>query len=181
MKKKQNKHPLGVSALQIILALSLMSMSAVLLASGFRSAPARGGSRSVLVVNPAAHRGVQRGQDAGTVGLLGGDRHPHRSPCPLHVFAVLLGQVFAVFVEYREAHDVETHLDVADLLHLENPARRNPAPRAQRVEPEIGHRLFGHCRFLSSKVTDGQHIAQHNRNRRAPVPQPRYPAHSSTP
>src|ERR1043166_452163 len=52
MKKKQNKHPLGVSVLQIILALSLMSMSAVLLASGFRSAPARGGSRSV-VVNPA--------------------------------------------------------------------------------------------------------------------------------
>src|SRR5713101_8845330 len=52
MKKKQNKHPLGVSALQIILALSLMSMSAVLLASGFRSAPVRGGSRSVFV-NPA--------------------------------------------------------------------------------------------------------------------------------
>src|SRR5439155_9460100 len=52
MKKKQNKHPLGVSALQIILALSLMSMSAVLLGSGFRSAAARGGSRSVFV-NPA--------------------------------------------------------------------------------------------------------------------------------
>src|SRR5206468_5049324 len=54
MKKKQNKHPLGVSVLQIILALSLMSMSAVLLASGFRSAPSRGGSSSVVAVNPAA-------------------------------------------------------------------------------------------------------------------------------
>ncbi len=59
MKKKLNKHPLGVSALQIILALSLMSMSAVLLASGFRSAPARGGSRSVVVVNPAPADGQQ--------------------------------------------------------------------------------------------------------------------------
>src|SRR5260370_6499638 len=54
MKKRPNKHSLGVSALQIVLALSLISMSAVLLASGFRSAPSRGGSRSVLVVNPAA-------------------------------------------------------------------------------------------------------------------------------
>src|SRR5262249_37456491 len=52
MKKKQNKHSLGVSALQIILALSLMSISAVLLASGFRSVPAGGGSS--VVVNPAA-------------------------------------------------------------------------------------------------------------------------------
>ena len=52
MKKRQNKYSLGVSAFQIILALSLMSVSAVLLASGFRSAPSRGGSRNV-VVNPA--------------------------------------------------------------------------------------------------------------------------------
>ena len=49
MKKRQNKHSLGVSALQIILALSLMSISAVLLASGFRSTPSRGGSGSVVV------------------------------------------------------------------------------------------------------------------------------------
>jgi len=51
MKKKQNK-PLGVSAVQIVVALSLISMSAVLLASGFRSAPSRGVSRSVGVLNP---------------------------------------------------------------------------------------------------------------------------------
>jgi hypothetical protein len=57
MKKKQNKHPLGVSALQIILALSLISMSAVLLASGFRSASSGGGSG--VVVNPAALGGGQ--------------------------------------------------------------------------------------------------------------------------
>src|SRR5262249_50038773 len=61
MKKKQNKHPLGVSALQIILALSLMSMSAVLLASGFRSAPSRGGSTGVVAVNPAAAGAEQSG------------------------------------------------------------------------------------------------------------------------
>src|SRR5437867_4122107 len=53
MKKKQTKNYLGISALQIVVALSLMSMSAVLLASGFRSASSRGGSRSVVVVNPA--------------------------------------------------------------------------------------------------------------------------------
>ena len=58
----------------------------------------------------------------GAVGLLGGDRHPHRSTGPLHIFAVVLGQVFAVFVEYRQAHDVEVHVDVADLLDLEDPA-----------------------------------------------------------
>src|ERR1043165_2979552 len=51
MKKKQNK-PLGVSGLQIILALSLISISAVLLASGIRSAGSGGGSRSVAG-NPA--------------------------------------------------------------------------------------------------------------------------------
>src|ERR1700751_1024873 len=51
MKEKQNKHSLGVSALQIILALSLISMSAVLLASGFKSASSSGGSS--VVVNPA--------------------------------------------------------------------------------------------------------------------------------
>ena len=53
MKRKQNKNSLGVSALQIIVALSLMSMSAVLLASGFRFAPSGGGGRSVGAVNPA--------------------------------------------------------------------------------------------------------------------------------
>src|ERR1051325_5178223 len=59
MKKKQNKHSLGISALQIIVALSLMSMSAVLLASGFRAAPARGGSGSI-VANPAVVGGEQK-------------------------------------------------------------------------------------------------------------------------
>src|SRR5262249_15314011 len=58
MKKKQNKHSLVVSALQIIVALSLVSMSAVLLASGFRSAPSRVGSGSV-VANPVAVGGKQ--------------------------------------------------------------------------------------------------------------------------
>ncbi|CFR77107.1 Uncharacterised protein [Mycobacterium tuberculosis] len=96
-----------------------------------------------LVVNPVAHRGVQRVQDFRPMGLLGGDRHPYRSPCPRHAFAVLLGQVVTVFVEYCQAHDVEVHLDVADLCHLEDPARRDPAPRAQRIEPEIGDRLLG--------------------------------------
>ncbi|PYJ26219.1 MAG: hypothetical protein DME90_12205, partial [Verrucomicrobia bacterium] len=61
MKKRQNKHSLGISALQIIVALSLMSMSAMLLASGFRSAPAaRGGSPSVFA-NPAVVGGQQKG------------------------------------------------------------------------------------------------------------------------
>src|ERR1041385_2576959 len=59
MKKKQNKHSLGISALQIIVALSLMSMSAVLLASGFRAAPARGGNPGV-VSNPAVVGGQQK-------------------------------------------------------------------------------------------------------------------------
>src|SRR5437867_744165 len=53
MKKKQTKNSLGVSALQIVVALSLISMSAVLLASGFRSSPSRGGTRGVVDVNPA--------------------------------------------------------------------------------------------------------------------------------
>ena len=55
MKKKQNKHSLGVSAFQIIIALSFMSMSAVLLAAGFRFASSSGGSS--VVGNPAAGTG----------------------------------------------------------------------------------------------------------------------------
>ena len=57
MKKKQNKHSLGVSVLQIILALSLVSMSAVLLASGFMSASSGGGS-SVVVNSVGAGQAV---------------------------------------------------------------------------------------------------------------------------
>ena len=57
MKKKQNKHSLGVSALQIILALSLISMSAMLLASGLMSASSGGGS-SVVVNSAGAGQAV---------------------------------------------------------------------------------------------------------------------------
>ena len=106
----------------------------------------------VLVVDPGAHRGVERRQDLGALGLLGGDGHPHRPPGLLQALAVLLGQV-AALVEHRQAHDVEVHLDIADLLDLEDPARRDPAPRAQRVEPEIGDGLLGHIpRSSRSKV-----------------------------
>ena len=55
---------------------------------------------------------------------------------------VVLGQVTAL-VEHRQAHHVEVHLDIANLLDLEDPPRCDPAPRAQRVEPEIGDGLLG--------------------------------------
>ena len=60
MKKKQNK-PLGVSALQVTLALSLMSLSAVLFASSFKASPSSGGGsgRGYVVVNPAVSGGPE--------------------------------------------------------------------------------------------------------------------------
>jgi len=104
----------------------------------------------VLVVDAGAHRGVQRCEHVGAVGLLGGDRDTHRSPGFLHHLLVLLGQVPAL-VEHGEAHHVEVDVDVADLLHLENPAGGDPAPGAQRVEPEIGAGLLGHEVSSSSR------------------------------
>ena len=121
-----------------------------------------------LVVDARAHRGVQRRQDLGALGLLGGDRHPHRLPRLLEAFAILLGQILSVLVEHREAHHVKVHLDIANLLDLENPSRRDPAPRAQRVEPEIGDGLLGHGR--SSRSSDGTGLAQLNHAPRATVP-----------
>src|SRR5207247_8537361 len=60
MKKKQNK-TLGVSALQLTLALSLMSLSAVLFASSFKASPSSGGGsgRGYVVVNPAVSGGPE--------------------------------------------------------------------------------------------------------------------------
>ena len=60
MKKKQNKS-MGVSALQLTLALSLMSLSAVLFASSFKASPSSGGGggRGYVVVNPAVSGGPE--------------------------------------------------------------------------------------------------------------------------
>jgi len=91
-----------------------------------------------LVVNPGAHRLVQRRQDFRAVGLLSGNRHPHRAERLGQPLLVFRGQVLAVLVEHREAHHLKVHLDVAYLLHFQDPARSDPRPRAQRVEPEIG-------------------------------------------
>ena len=99
-------------------------------------------------------------QDLRTLGLLGGDGHPYRLPRLLQAFAVLLRQVFLVLVEHREAHHVEVHLDIADLLDLENPSRRDPAPGAQRIEPEIGDGLLGHEVVLSVVSVNKALIAQ---------------------
>ena len=98
----------------------------------------------VLVVDARAHRGVQRRQDLVTLGLLGRDRDPDRLPRLLEAFAVLLGQVFLFSLSTARLITWKLHLDVAHLLDLEDPARRDPAPRAQRVEPETGDRLLGH-------------------------------------
>ena len=93
----------------------------------------------VPVVNPGAHGGIQRSQYVGPAGLFGGDGDPDRTPGLLHQFLVLLGQI-APLVEHREAHDMEVHVDIAHLLHLEDPPRGDPGPGAQRVEPEVSAR-----------------------------------------
>ncbi|AFP41023.1 hypothetical protein MSMEI_4571 [Mycolicibacterium smegmatis MC2 155] len=120
----------------------------------------------VLVVDPGAHRGVERRQDLGALELLGGDRDADRAPGLLHHLLVFLGQVPAL-VEDRQAHHVELHLDVTHLLHFENPARGDPAPRAQRVEPETCDILLSHQRVLS---TTGRNSVQHNCRRARGVP-----------
>ena len=56
------------------------------------------------------------------MGLLGGNRHSHRPEGFRQLLAIFIGQLFTVFVEYRQAHDMEVHVDITNLLHLENPA-----------------------------------------------------------
>ncbi|VTR10092.1 Uncharacterised protein [Clostridioides difficile] len=89
-----------------------------------------------LVVDAGTHRGVQRREYL--VALLGGCSGDDADGAPrvLESLAVLIGNVLAL-VEDGETHDVEVDVDRPDLLGLQDPARGDPAPRAERVEPEI--------------------------------------------
>ncbi|SLC88807.1 Uncharacterised protein [Mycobacteroides abscessus subsp. massiliense] len=80
-------------------------------------------------MDPGSHRRVQRLQDFLALGLLGGDGHAYRPPGGLHQLLIPLRQIVATLVEYRQAHHPELHLDVANLLNLEDPPRGDPAPR----------------------------------------------------
>ena len=73
--------------------------------------------------------------------------------------AVLVGDVVLVLVQVGQAHHVELDLDVPDLLHLFDPARRDPGPGAQRVEPEIAT-VFGSCLRLLISVSFESGAAQ---------------------
>src|SRR5664280_1189861 len=99
-----------------------------------------------LEVEPVAQGRVERQQDLGPELLLGGDADPDRPPRLGHQFAVLLGQVRLVRVEVGQRHHVPLDLDRADLGRVQDPPRRDPRPRAEGVEPEVGDRpLDGRC------------------------------------
>jgi hypothetical protein len=66
----------------------------------------------------------------------GREGHPTGPAARVEALPVLRADV-AVLVEHHQAHHVPVDVDVADLLHLEDPARGDPRPRAERVEPEV--------------------------------------------
>ena len=80
---------------------------------------------------------VYSGQQHLVAVLLGrGDSDAHRAPGGLEHLAVVVRDVL-VLVEVAQAHHVPLHLDVADLLDLEDPAGGDPGEGAQGVEPEV--------------------------------------------
>ena len=74
-------------------------------------------------------RGVEREQRLVAVLSSAAMQHAHRLPAVGEELAVLVRDVL-VLVEVGQAHHVPGHLDVADLLDLEDPARRDPGERA---------------------------------------------------
>ena len=102
-----------------------------------------------LVVDSGAHGRVDRREDVVALHRYGRGYDADRPPGVLERFAVVVGDV-AALVEDGETHQVEVHVDVAHLLHLENPPRGDPAPRAQWVEPEINTILLRHLHTFPS-------------------------------
>src|SRR5205085_2099105 len=68
--------------------------------------------------------------------LLGGDQDSHRTPRGIHAATVVRRQV-AALVEHGQTHHVPAHVEPAHRGHLEHPARRDPCPWAERIEPEV--------------------------------------------
>ena len=90
-----------------------------------------------------AQRGVQRQQDVVAKALLGGDQHAHRTPRFVHSASILLREL-ATLVEDGETHHVPAHVEAAHRHHFEQPPRRDPGPRAQRIEPEVDFHITAH-------------------------------------
>src|SRR5690606_22294241 len=111
------------------------------------------GARLPAVVQPRPQSGVEASQFLVARALLHCDGYPHPPPrLGGEHLPVLLRHILAL-VEDSEAHDMPARADRAHLLHLEQPARRDPRPRAERVEPQV-HRnaLLCHRRLLALLV-----------------------------
>ena len=93
--------------------------------------------RPATDVDPLAEGLVERTEHLLTVPLLRSDQDPDRTPGRRQHLAILIRDV-PVLVEVGQAHHVPVHLDVADLLDLEDPARGDPGEGTQRVEPQVG-------------------------------------------
>ncbi len=78
--------------------------------------------------------GVERQQAVDL--LLCRDAHAHRSPAVRHQLLVVRRQI-ASLVQDGQAHDVPGDRQRPHLLDLQHPARGDPRPGAQRVEPEV--------------------------------------------
>ena len=90
----------------------------------------------LVVVNLLAQSVVEGLDDRVAVQLAHSGNEAGRRPGLVHHCLVVGGQLAALVV-HGQGEGTPGHLNVADLLHLANPAGGNPAPGADRVEPEI--------------------------------------------
>ena len=90
----------------------------------------------LVVVNLLAQSVVEGLDDLVAVQLTHSGNEAGRRPGPVHRCLVVSGQVAALVV-HGQGEGTPGHLNIADLLHLANPAGGNPAPGANRIEPEI--------------------------------------------
>src|SRR5699024_187168 len=51
---------------------------------------------------------------------------------------VVVVDIVIIFIEERQRAHPDMHVDRANLFNVQYPARRQPCPGAQRIEPEIG-------------------------------------------
>src|SRR5262245_58086174 len=94
-------------------------------------------------MDAVADRGVV-GADVAAL-VLDGPGDTGRTPGGVEPLAVP-GLDLAPLVEHGEAQDVEADVDVPHPLHFEQPPRRDPGPRALRVEPNVDVRHAAHIR-----------------------------------
>src|SRR5690606_37566263 len=73
----------------------------------------------------------------GTVLALDGDTDADRTPAAPDQLAIEVGQVGAAVVEHGQAHDAEHQTDRSLTFDLDQPARREPGERADRIDEEL--------------------------------------------